>query len=237
MIFGALLAGGVGSRMNIDKMPKQFLPLGSRPVFMHTLEKFQLCSRFDAIYIGVHKDWVDYVRDTLAAAPESAIPVYVVAGGEDRNGTIMRIVDGIEESFGASDEHIIVTHDSVRPFVKIATIEQNIDALLGGAEACDTVIPATDTIVESQGGLCIDSIPVRNTMYQGQTPQSFKVSQLKRVYNALDNEARSVLTDACKMFVTQGIPVRLVMGDVTNIKLTTIMDYKIAQAMLESGME
>lgn len=119
MLFGAILAGGVGSRMNIDSMPKQFLPLGSKPIFMHTLEKFLLCDQFDAVYLGVHGDWVDFVEDALSTAGLADAPVRVVKGGADRNGTIMSIIEGIEREFGESDEHVIVTHDSVRPFVKL----------------------------------------------------------------------------------------------------------------------
>lgn len=236
MIFGALLAGGVGSRMNIESMPKQFLPLGSKPVFIHTLQKFQMVSRFDAIYVGVHKDWLDFARESVAQSQLGSVPVHVVAGGEDRNGTIMSVIAGIEERYGVVDDSVIVTHDSVRPFVKVSTIEANIDALVD-CDACDTVIPATDTIVESEGGLFIDSIPERRRMFQGQTPQSFRIGALKEVYGRLSEADKRILTDACKMFVMADRPVKLVEGDVTNIKLTTVMDYKVAQAMLESGAE
>ncbi|MFR4804955.1 MAG: 2-C-methyl-D-erythritol 4-phosphate cytidylyltransferase, partial [Eggerthellaceae bacterium] len=115
--------------MNIDSMPKQFLPLGSKPIFMHTLEKFLLCDQFDAVYLGVHGDWVDFVEDALSTAGLADAPVRVVKGGADRNGTIMSIIEGIEREFGESDEHVIVTHDSVRPFVKLSTIRANIDAM------------------------------------------------------------------------------------------------------------
>ena len=223
MIFGALLAGGVGSRMNIESMPKQFLPLGSKPVFVHTLQKFQMVSRFDAIYVGVHKDWLDFARESAAEASLGSVPVHIVAGGEDRNGTIMSIIAGIEERYGAVDDAVIVTHDSVRPFVKVSTIEANISAL-ADCDACDT-------------GLFIDSIPERRRMFQGQTPQSFRIGALKEVYGRLSEDDRRILTDACKMFVMANRPVKLVEGDVTNIKLTTVMDYKVAQAMLESGAE
>jgi len=54
MIFGAILAGGVGVRMQNDNLPKQFLPLGSKPIILHTLEKFLLSPRFDAIFLGIH---------------------------------------------------------------------------------------------------------------------------------------------------------------------------------------
>ena len=236
MLFGAILAGGVGSRMNIDSMPKQFLPLGSKPIFMHTLEKFLLCDRFDAVYLGVHADWVDFVKEALSSAGLADASVRVVKGGADRNGTIMNIIEGIESEFGASDDHIIVTHDSVRPFVKLSTILANIEAM-DCCEACDTVIPATDTIVCSEGGEFIDSIPVRSTMFQGQTPQTFRISSLKDVFASLTEEEKETLTDACKVFVLKDKPVALAEGDVTNIKLTTIMDYKVAQAMLEDGVE
>lgn len=236
MIFGALLAGGVGSRMNIESMPKQFLPLGSEPILMHTLDKFLLCGEFDAIYIGVHKDWMDFVYDALEAKGIDSKRVRVVCGGSDRNGTIMNIVAGIEADFGESDDHIIVTHDSVRPFVKVSTIKANIEAVREHG-ACDTVIPATDTIVRSVDGAFISDIPFRGEMYQGQTPQSFNIAQLKEVYAGLTEDEKLTLTDACKILTIKGYPVALVEGDVTNIKLTTLMDYKVAQAMLESGIE
>ena len=236
MIFGAILAGGVGSRMNIESMPKQYLPLHGKPVFIHTLEKFLLCQEFDAVFIGTHSSWVDFTKDEVAQYCTGDIPVHVVQGGQDRNGTIMRIIEAIEEEYGESDDHVIITHDSVRPFVKISTIKANIKAVQQGA-ACDTVIPATDTIVVSENGKTIDSIPLRDAMYQGQTPQSFKISVLKDLYASLTDDERATLTDACKILVLKGQPVSLVEGDVTNIKLTTIMDYKTAQAMIESGVD
>ena len=222
--------------MNIESMPKQYLPLGDKPIFLHTLEKFLMCKEFDAIYIGTHADWVDFTRDTISSCGIDAAPVRIVEGGTNRNGTIMNIIDAIEADYDASDDHIIVTHDSVRPFVKLTTIKANIDAAQEFG-ACDTVIPATDTIVVSENGKTIDSIPLRDAMYQGQTPQSFRVSVLKELYAGLSEDERATLTDACKILVLKGQPVHLVEGDATNIKLTTLMDYKTAQAMVETGIE
>lgn len=235
MIFGAILAGGVGSRMGIESMPKQFLLLGEKPIFIHTLEKFLLCPQFDAVYLGVHKDWVEFAEDAISSYIDMHdIPVRVVAGGKDRNSTIMNIVDAISADHACADDSIVVTHDSVRPFVKLSTLEENIKAALEFG-ACDTVVPATDTIVVSDDGRKIDSIPLRSTMYQGQTPQSFRISVLKKAYGRLEVEDLDSLTDACGMLVMQGHPVQMVLGDSSNIKLTTIADYRIAQAMVGSG--
>ncbi len=232
MIFGAILAGGIGSRMHMADMPKQFLPLGDKPIIIHTLEKFLTCSKFEKVYIGVHPDWVNYMNDLsnkyLGGLKEK---VKTVAGGNDRNETILNIVAAIETDFGESDDHIIVTHDSVRPFVTLRMIEENITAAkLHGA--VDTVTAAIDTIVVSENGEFIYDIPERKRMYQGQTPQSFNINLLKRLYNSLTDEEKGVLTDACKICVVRNHPVFLVEGSYTNIKVTTPGDYKIAQAMV-----
>jgi 2-C-methyl-D-erythritol 4-phosphate cytidylyltransferase len=235
MIFAAILAGGTGTRMDIDAMPKQFLPLAGKPILIHTLEKFCLASRLDGIYVGVHPDWLSHTERLLAEYGLGDYAITLVPGGGTRNDTILNVVEAIERDHGDSADNIVVTHDSVRPFVKLATIEANIDAALATG-ACDTVIPATDTIVRaSDDGTRVGRIPTRDRMYQGQTPQSFKAATFKRCYAALTAEQRAQMSDACRVLVEAGEPVALVPGDVTNIKLTTIMDYKVAQAMVEGG--
>lgn len=231
MIFGAILAGGIGSRMKISDMPKQFLSLGDKPIIIHTLEKFLLCSRFDKIYIGVHSDWISYMEDLIDKHISDPKHVCIVSGGKDRNSTIFNIIEAIEEDFGQNDENIIVTHDAVRPFLTLRILNDNIDAALQHG-ACDTVVPAIDTIVESKDGISISNIPIRDNMYQGQTPQSFNITKLKEVYNDLTTEEKEILTDACSIFVKRGVYVHLVAGEIGNIKITTVNDYEIAKAML-----
>ncbi|MBQ6848085.1 MAG: 2-C-methyl-D-erythritol 4-phosphate cytidylyltransferase [Clostridia bacterium] len=236
MIFGAILAGGIGSRMRIVDMPKQFMPLGDKPIIMHTLEKFLTCNQLDATFVGVHPDWVGYMNDLVAKhLPHAKDNIFVVAGGNDRNGTIMNIIAAIEEKYGENDEHIIVTHDSVRPFVSLRMIEENIAAAKEYG-AVDTVSPAIDTIVVSENGEFITDIPERTKMYQGQTPQSFKITLLKELYASLSEDEKKILTDACKICAVRNHPVFLVNGSVTNMKITTPGDYKIAEAMVGGNL-
>ncbi len=233
MVFGAILAGGVGSRMHMADMPKQFLPLGDKPIIIHTLEKFLTSPELDAVYIGVHNDWINYMNDLIAKYIPANVAdrVTAVAGGADRNETILNIVAAIEEDHGESADHIIVTHDSVRPFVTLRMIEDNI-RYAKEYGAVDTVTAAVDTIVVSQDGQRITDIPDRRRMYQGQTPQSFNINLLKKLYASLTEEEKGILTDACKICVVRDQPVYLVEGSYTNIKVTTPGDYKIAQAMV-----
>lgn len=234
MIFGAILAGGIGSRMNIVDMPKQFLPLGDKPIIIHTLQKMLLSPKLDYIYIGTHEDWVLYMEDLIekhVLNEGNKKRIVIVPGGKDRNETIMNIVNSIEEKFGRNDENVIVTHDAVRPFLTSRIIEENIE-FAKKYGACDTVISAIDTIVVSEDGNIISNIPNRKSMYQGQTPQSFKISLLKDLYLQLSDEEKNILTDACKIFVVKNKPVYLVEGEISNLKITTQSDYKIAQAMI-----
>lgn len=234
MIFGAILAGGTGSRMGLTNMPKQFLELGNKPIIIHTLQKFLLNLKFDAIYLGVHENWTSYMEDLIdkyIVDEENKNRIKIINGGVDRNSTIMNIVEDIEKNYALTNEDIIVTHDAVRPFITSRILEENIEISLKYG-ACDTVIPAIDTIVVSENNEIIKEIPNRQYMYQGQTPQSFKILELKKLYNELSKEEKEILTDACKIFVIKGKEVHLVRGEISNLKITTQEDYKIAQAMI-----
>lgn len=216
---------------NID-MPKQFLSLKSKPIIIHTVEKFILNHRFDKILIASPKEWMNHTKNIIRKYIGDDERLVVIEGGKDRNESIMSAVRYIENQYGLNDDDVIVTHDSVRPFLTHRIIEENIDAVLT-YDAVDTVIGATDTIIQSEDGEMISNIPVRKTMFQGQTPQSFNIKTLIKHYQSLSEEQKSILTDACKICILHGEKVKLVMGEVFNIKITTPYDLKIANALFE----
>jgi 2-C-methyl-D-erythritol 4-phosphate cytidylyltransferase len=232
MIFAAILAGGIGSRMGGTDTPKQFLTLGNKPVIVHTIEKFVINDKIDKIIVLTPQNFISHTNHLIEKYIPNNEDIIVIEGGETRNDTLMNSVNYIEENFGIDDEAIILTHDSVRPFVTHRIIEDNIDAARKYG-ACDTVIPATDTIVESINGQTIESIPVRDYYYQGQTPQSFKINKLYNLINSLTEEESKILTDACKIFTLKDEDVHLVKGEVTNIKITYPYDLKLANTILE----
>lgn len=217
-------------RMHISSMPKQFLNLKDKPIIIHTLEKMLMCNRFDAVYLGVHPSWMAYMYDLLDKYNLDDERIRLAPGGGNRNETIFKVIDEIKKDFGENEDDIIVTHDAVRPFVTLRIIEENIDAAIKYG-ACDTVIPATDTIVISHDGVDVSEIPNRNYMYQGQTPQSFNIKLLKDLYSKLKQKEKDSLTDACKICVMKDVPVKLIMGETLNMKITTVNDYEIAQVI------
>ncbi len=232
MIFTAILAGGSGTRMGKTDTPKQFLNLGKKPIIIHTIEKFVINQKIDKIIVLTPKTHIKSTNDLIEKYIPNNDHIVVIEGGETRNDTILNSIRYIEENFGIDEGSILITHDSVRPFVTHRIIEDNIDAALEYG-ACDTVIPATDTIVESVSGETISNIPVRDNYYQGQTPQSFNIKKLSSLINNLTEDESNILTDACKIFTLKNEDVYLVNGEVTNIKITYPYDLKLANNILE----
>ncbi len=236
MVYGVVLAGGVGSRMGGEK-PKQYLNLKGKPIIIYTIEKMFTCPQFEKLIVLCPAQWVEHTRNLIEKhLTPAGDRIAVIEGGATRNETIMKAIAFIEAEGKLDEKTVIVTHDSVRPFVTHRIIEENI-AACKEFDACDTVIPATDTIVEAQNGSFISDIPDRSRMYQGQTPQSFKALKLKELYASLSDEEKDILTDACKIFVLKGEEVALVDGETFNIKITYPYDLRIAKSLLEDEEE
>ena len=232
MVFGVILAGGIGSRMGNVEKPKQYLSVGGKPIILHTLEKFYVNSKFEKLIVLCPSQWINHTKNLVKKNFNDSSKIVVIEGGSTRNETIMNSIRYIEKEYGLDDDTIIVTHDPVRPFLTYRIIEDNI-RYAQEYGACDTVIPASDTIVESAGHEIISNIPDRSIMYQGQTPQSFKAKKLKELYEGLTEEEKEILTDACKIFVIKGQDVHLVEGEVFNIKITYPYDLRVAETLIK----
>ena len=223
MVIGAIFAGGIGSRMGSADMPKQYLQLGSKPIIVHTIEKFVVNPGIDRIIVLCPKAWIAHTKDLVKKYLGEAIA--------EKINVVENALKFINENFAIDDDSVIVTHDAVRPFVTHRIIDENIEAAKKYG-ACDTVIPATDTIVRSEDSENVSSIPTRSELYQGQTPQSFRIKELESVLNSLTEDEKNTLTDACKIYTIKNKPVRIVDGEVFNIKITYTYDLKVANALL-----
>lgn len=234
MIFAAILAGGMGTRMGHLEKPKQYMFLGDKPIVLHTIEKFYVNPKFEKIMVLCPKKWIKHTKDLISKEMGEDHRIVVIEGGSTRNETIMNSIKYVEANYDVDENSIIVTHDSVRPFVTHRIIEENIKYALEYG-ACDTVVPATDTIVQSEDGEFIESIPNRAEIFHGQTPQSFKILKLRELYYNLNIAERDILTDAAKIFTLNHEKVYMVDGDVTNIKITYPYDLKVADTMLKEN--
>jgi len=233
MIYAEILAGGNGGRFGKTNKPKQFLILGDKPIIIHTVEQFLINDNIDNIIISVQKEWIPFTEDILQKYIGKN-EIDIIEAASTRNNSIISSFVFIDEKYGIDDEDVIVVHDAVRPFITQRIIDENVDLAIE-YQGVDTIVGATDTIVESIDGKLINNVPNRKYMYQGQTPQSFNIRKFQRVYENLTDEEKKILTDSCKIFILKQEDVAFVIGEIYNIKITTPYDLKIANAILETG--
>jgi len=230
MIYGLVLAGGIGRRMG-SEIPKQYLEVNGRAIISYTVRTFLENEHLEQVIVLVPEDWVEETKALFARDLGEQPRLHVIAGGELRNDTIMNGIAYIRQTDPDSEQAVLITHDAVRPFVTQEIIDANIEALKDHT-ACDTVVPSTDTIVVSEDGKVISSVPDRAKLYNGQTPQSFRLGTFEALYNSLTEEEKAILTDAAKVFVIKGEDVALVPGASSNIKITYPSDIDLAKSIL-----
>ena len=234
MNYAAIMAGGSGSRMGITDVPKQFLSLDGLPIIIHTLKVFALCGEIDKTVVMCPNAWVDYTEKLVGThIPSAGGKIFVAAGGSTRNETLEKAVDYICRNFSPDDDSVIVTHDAVRPFVTERMISENIK-YASVYPACNTVIETIDTVVLSADGEFIDSSPERSTVFNCQTPQSFRLGEYLDSLQKLEKQKRDALTDACSLFTLTGKKVYMAKGSADNIKITRPADIQIAESILKS---
>lgn len=228
MNYGILLAGGKGTRLGLPT-PKQFLKIGNKTLLEHSVEKFANCPFLRHTVVVVPADWYEQSNNLLEKLSLNHISVCL--GGGTRQESLYKSLKYLKESFDITDEDIAVSHDVARPFVTIEIIRENIE-ICQKYGAADTVIPSSDTVVESTDQFQISSVPIRKNMYLGQTPQTFYIQQFVNIYETLSGEYLDIVTDAAKILSDHGVNVGLVRGDVSNMKITTLFDLQLANAVL-----
>ena len=152
MIFAAILAGGIGSRMGLD-IPKQFEKIGSKPILAHSIEKFLKVEEIDKIIVSSPKDYIKTTEQLVEEYFNNDDRLVVIAGGETRNDTILNSINYVKSNYNDADP-ILITHDAARIFVSPELIKRSITEL-EKHDAASPVIPAIDVIFESKKPCCI----------------------------------------------------------------------------------
>ena len=231
MVYAAILAGGSGMRMG-GSLPKQFLSVGDIPIIIRSIQAFIDSGSVDRIFVAVSEDYYDYTSELIGKYIGKK-NITVVVGGKNRNGTLLNVLREIGNIAG---DDVILTHDAVRPFIDKRIIDENINAAIEYG-ACNTVVPAVDTILRSSDGKFIESVPVRSEIFHAQTPQSFNALKLLELYEKLNDDEMEKFTDSCSVFLAAGERVFLVAGDRNNIKLTYPEDMERAENIIKCEEE
>ena len=231
-IYAVILAGGSGTRMN-SPTPKQFLMLGDAPVFIHPARKFLADTRIKQLWIGANGDWYELARQQIDEyIAEGGERVMMCEGGADREGTLLNTLHAIRAHNEVGPDDAVLIHDAVRPFLTERIIDDVISEM-AFCEACNTVVPVNDTVVQSADGMTVCAMPARGELFAGQSPQGFKLNSLMGAFASLSIEERRQLTETTKACFVRNIPIHIVRGEFFNFKITTPYDWHIAQNMLD----
>ena len=229
-VYAVILAGGAGTRMN-SPTPKQFLMLGDAPVFVHCARKLLADARVKQLWIGANGDWYDLARQQVDEyiADER---VMLCEGGADREATLLNTLSAICGNNEVGPDDVVLIHDAVRPFLTKRIIDDVIREM-DRCDACNTVVPVNDTIVQSADGKTISGMPNRNELFAGQSPQGFKLNRLLGAFRSLSPVERKQLTETTKVCFMKNISIHIVRGEFFNFKITTPYDWHIAQHILK----
>jgi len=212
-----IVAAGSGTRMG---RPKQFLPLCGKPVVCWSLEAFLSMPEVERIVVVTTPENIERYGDSLQSDR-----VRVVAGGATRMASV-------RNGFAALGEgpDVVAVHDGARPLITVDVVRKTLDAAheYGASVAA---VGAKDTLKVAQGSeLWVTDTPDRSTMWQAQTPQSYRRNVLARALDGAPDAQDA--TDESQLVERMGQRVRIVESSYENIKITTPEDLLIAEAMI-----
>lgn len=215
-----IVAAGSASRMGgIDKV---MAPLGGKPMVARTVAAFQSCDAIAEIVIVTRPDLIRPISALCAGMDKVRA---VVAGGSSRQESV-----GLGLNALSKNVELAAIHDGARPLITEAVIDRTVRAANSYGAAAPAV-PVKDTIKVVKGGL-VEKTPERATLQGVQTPQVFDFDLLRGALKKAQEE-KTALTDDCSAVERLGMQVKIVEGDERNLKVTTPMDLKIAEMLLE----
>lgn len=237
MIYGAILAGGIGKRVERFSIPKQFITIGGVPIIVYTLRQFLENKKLDIIYVAVHKDWLVYTEKLFkdSFSKDQLSRVRLVPGGKERLDSFTNIMDDVIKHSGLNEEDILICHDSVRPFVRQQMIDDCVEATLAHKLAL-TVVPVNDTIHTSNAeeGF-VDGTLDRCNLYNGQTPSGFNLKLLHDTIAQFSEEEKKKVTGTTQLMLKLGYKIKMVKGHTSNFKITTDNDLDVADRVVRSA--
>lgn len=220
MDYVIIVAGGKGLRMGSD-IPKQFLPIGGKPVLMRTLERFREYSPTLQIILVLPEAQQDYWHQ-LCKEYRFDVDYQLANGGETRFHSVQHGLSLIPDDA----EGVVGVHDGVRPFPSIEVI-RNCYEMARTKKAVIPVIPVVETVRHLKGETS-ETVP-RNDYRLVQTPQTFDIQLLKAANRQPYNDG---FTDDASVVEAFGFNITLVEGNRENIKITTPYDLKIAEVLI-----
>lgn len=220
-----IVAAGRGTRAGPGAVPKQYRSLSGRSVLGRSLDAFAGIEGIGAVRVVIHPD--DRLLYEAAVRDLGDRLLEPVAGGATRQ---LSVLNGLESLTHRAPDHVLI-HDAARPFVDRGTICRVMTALQTH-EGAIAALPLADTLKREAQGPVIAETVARNGLWQAQTPQGFRFTEILAAHRAAAGAGRDDFTDDAAVAEAAGMAVALVMGSPGNRKLTTEEDVLMAERLL-----
>lgn len=218
----------MGKRMGAS-VNKQYLQLNGMPIVARTISVFERSPLIDAIYLVIPAEEIPYCREHVVEACGFCKIAAIIPGGRERQNSVM---NGLRAMRGhVFDDDVVLIHDGVRPLVTENMLQESI-VTASRHDGALVAVPVKDTIKMVANGI-VTGTPGRETLWQAQTPQSFRFGVIYAAHQAAETD-QFTGTDDASLVERIGGRVHIVCGDYRNIKITTPEDLVLAEAFLAS---
>lgn len=225
-VTAVILSAGVGRRMG-GKIPKQYMDVDGKPLLYYTIKAFE-DSRVDGIIIVTGASDIEYVKREIVDNYSLKKVERIIAGGKERYNSSY---NGLK---AAQNADYVLLHDGARPCISSGKINDIIEnVLIFGA--CIPGVPVKDTIKISDDKMNVLQTPPRKAMWQIQTPQAFKREMIISAYEKMLRDDEVCITDDSMIIEKYSdSPVKIVMGEYSNIKVTTPEDICTVEQIIKA---
>lgn len=230
MNIALIIAGGSGARMK-SQIPKQFITIDGKPIFIYTLEQFEKHSEIDYIQLVCREGWQKTIQDSITKFKITKVKDIVV-GGATRYESIY---NGMQSLDWLQDNDVIIVHDSVRPLVSDLSIAETIHVCKENGNSM-SVVECTDSMyLKSQADYTGENVD-RSNLVRGQTPEAVTYKRSREMYREAGEKGLQI-DSISELQVALGKKVYFAKGSARNIKLTTIEDIALFKALLSIEKE
>ncbi len=234
MNYAVIVSGGIGSRMKNVTLPKQYVDVEGKPIILYSVEKFFACEEINAIVIVAAQSWHTQLHEWISHIPSEKPCLFAEAGGSRQAS----VFEGLKTcvKMGCEQGDRVLIHDAVRPLVSVRLIRE----CLGYSDEYNGAMPAlhvTDTIYTGEDGRSITGLLDRDSLFGGQSPECFDLSEYFRIHCGLTEEQLAAVHGSSEIAFGNGMKIKLIEGDPLNFKITTIEDLHRFELIVKGGIE
>jgi 2-C-methyl-D-erythritol 4-phosphate cytidylyltransferase len=216
MTAAIVLAGGTSERLSSQNIPKQYIKVLDKPVFIYCLMQFEICKDIDIVAFVAADNMHEEIKRYLAEYEIKKVKVFA-SPGKTRQHSMYNGLNALKEIL--KNEDLVVIHDAARPLVTANDITASVEA----ASSCDGAtpfMPIKDTIYSSIDGKYISSLINRDELRAGQTPECYNYVKYLNAFDNLTDDEIVKIRGSSEVAFMNGMKIRLFPGNPRNIKIT-----------------